>query len=44
VRHWLELDAVERRLHLEEAHLIYTEQDEIMLALRGERTYEPFLD
>ena len=44
VRHWLELDAAERRFYLEEAHLIYSEQDEIMLALRGERTYEPILD
>lgn len=43
VHHWLELDAAERRLHLEDARLIYTEQDEIMLILRDERTHEPFL-
>jgi hypothetical protein len=43
VHHWLALDAAERRTHLEQAHLIYTEQDEIMLVLRGERTYEPIL-
>ncbi len=44
VHHWLALDAAERRQHLEEAHLIYTEQDEIMLVLGGKRTYEPLLD
>lgn len=44
VHHWLELSAAERRTHLEQAHLIYTEQDEIMLVLGGQRTYEPILD
>jgi hypothetical protein len=44
VHHWLELTGAERRLHLEEAHLIYSEQDEIMMTLRGERSYEPYLD
>jgi hypothetical protein len=44
VHHWMALDAAERRPHLEQAHLIYTEQDEIMLVLGGVRTFEPFLD
>ena len=40
---WIELDPHQRRLHLEAAHLIYTEQQEIMMALRGEKSFEPFL-
>jgi hypothetical protein len=39
----LELPGPQRRLHLEAAHLIYTEQQEIMMALRGERSYAPLL-
>jgi hypothetical protein len=38
---WIKLSSHQRRLHLEAAHLIYTEQQEIMMALRGERSYEP---
>ena len=40
---WLELSPHHRRLTLEAAHLIYTEQQEIMMALRGEKSYEPIL-
>ena len=43
VHHWLELDAADRRRHLEDARLIYSEQEEIMMALRGERSVEPIL-
>jgi hypothetical protein len=43
VKGWLELAPIDRRLLLEEARLIYTEQQEIMLVLRGERTVEPIL-
>jgi hypothetical protein len=32
---WLQLDAIQRRMLLEEASLVYTEQEEIMLALKG---------
>ncbi len=42
VRAWLKLDSKKRRQHLEEWDLVYTEQDEIMLALRNEPTREPF--
>lgn len=43
VYQWTALDPVDRRLYLEEARLIYTEQDEIMLTLKGEKSAEPFL-
>jgi hypothetical protein len=43
VKAWIELDGHQRRLHLEAAHLIYTEQQEIMKGLRGEKSFEPFL-
>jgi hypothetical protein len=40
----MKLDAMDRRLILESARMIYTEQEEIMLALKGERTTpEPVL-
>jgi hypothetical protein len=41
---WLELSPHHRRLTLEAAHLIYTEQQEIMMTLKGEKSYEPWLD
>lgn len=44
VKIWLEMTGSERRLHLESVGLIYSEQDEIMMTLRGERSYEPYLD
>jgi hypothetical protein len=43
VEDWLNRSGHERRMSLEAAHLIYTEQQEIMKGLRGEKTFEPFL-
>jgi hypothetical protein len=43
VKSWLELEPMNRRLHLEDQRLIYTEQEEIMMGLKGERTKEPQL-
>jgi len=43
VAQWLTLSPHQRRMTLEAAHLIYTEQQEIMMALRGEKSYEPIL-
>ena len=43
VEDWLNRSGHERRMSLEAAHLIYTEQQEIMKGLRGERSFEPFL-
>jgi hypothetical protein len=40
---WIALDGHQRRMHLEAAHMIYTEQQEIMKGLRGEKSFEPFL-
>ena len=43
VLRWTLLDAAERRSILEEHRLVYSEQDEIMLTLKGESTHEPVL-
>lgn len=43
VRSWLKLDTAARRAILQEHGLVYTEQEEIMLALKNERTVEPML-
>jgi len=43
VRYWVNMDPSQRRLTLEECRLIYTEQEEIMLGLKGEQSHEPFL-
>jgi hypothetical protein len=43
VADWLTYDSGVRRLILEENNLIYTEQEEVMLALRDESTTEPIL-
>jgi hypothetical protein len=43
VKAWIELDGHQRRMHLEAAHMIYTEQQEIMAALKGVQSVEPFL-
>jgi len=43
VAQWLTLSPHQRRMHLEAAHMIYTEQQEIIMALRGEKSFEPFL-
>jgi len=36
INQWLELDSKDRRLILEDHRLIYTEQEEIILGLKGE--------
>jgi hypothetical protein len=43
VAQWLTLLPHQRRMTLEAADLIYTEQQEIMMALRGEKSYESIL-
>ena len=40
---WLALSSEQRRALLEGKQLIYTEQAEIMLGLRGEKSVEPML-
>jgi len=40
VQQWLQRTALERRTVLEQAKLIYTEQEEVEMALRGESTHE----
>jgi hypothetical protein len=44
IEKWIELSPHHRRLTLEAAQLIYTEQQEIMMTLKGEKSYEPRLD
>ena len=41
VKAWLQMDPAQRRSILEERGLIYTEQEEIMMALRGTYTETP---
>jgi hypothetical protein len=43
VTDWLKLDADQRRALLVQRGLVYTEQEEIMLALQSVKTHEPFL-
>jgi hypothetical protein len=43
VSNWCYLPPQARRLVLEKTNLIYTEQEEVMLALRDESTVEPVL-
>jgi hypothetical protein len=43
VEQWIALAPGYRRMSLEAANMIYTEQQEIMKGLRGERSQEPFL-
>ena len=42
VKNWLAMSESERRAVLVEHRLLYSEQEEIMLALKNERTVEPF--
>lgn len=42
VREWLKMESKQRRKILEDYNLVYSEQDEIMLALRNAPTVEPF--
>lgn len=41
VRAWLKMTDSQRRLHLEFRNLVYSEQEEIMMALKNEPTVEP---
>lgn len=41
---WQDLEPVQRRLILEQQDLIYSEQQEVMMALKNVRTHEPFMD
>ena len=41
VKGWLKMPNADRRQHLEFYDLVYSEQDEIMMALRNEPTAEP---
>jgi hypothetical protein len=43
VEDWINRSGHDRRLILESSHMIYTEQQEIMLALKGDRSCEPVL-
>jgi hypothetical protein len=43
VKQWTDLEPSQRRLALESSQLIYTEQQEIILGLKGERSEEPHL-
>ena len=43
VSHWLLLTTAERRAILERCHLIYTEEEEIMITLKDDRVREPVL-
>jgi hypothetical protein len=43
VEDWVNRSAYDRRRILESAHLIYSEQEEIMKCLRDEKSYEPLL-
>ena len=39
---WLKMEPAQRRRLLEQQDLVYSEADEIVLLLKGERTVEPF--
>jgi len=43
VTEWTKLDTMQRRAILEREHLVFTQEDEMMLVLQGERTQEPVL-
>jgi hypothetical protein len=43
IQTWVAFSGHERRLYLEQHNLIYSEQQEIMMALQGEKSYEPIL-
>lgn len=42
VQSWIRLISSQRRAILEDMDLIYTEQEEIVMVLKGDRTVEPF--
>lgn len=39
---WIKMSTSQRRAFLERRVLVYTEQEEIMMVLKGEKTIEPF--
>ena len=41
---WMDLESGNRRRILESSRLIYSEQEEVMMALKNVRTHEPFMD
>jgi hypothetical protein len=43
VDRWLRMDEGLRRALLEQAELIYSQEQEIMMTLKGEKTYTPLL-
>jgi hypothetical protein len=43
VKCWCNINEEQRRIILEKEHLIYTKEDEVMLVLGGEATFEPQL-
>jgi hypothetical protein len=43
IQTWIAFSGHERRLYLEQHNLIYSEQEEIMMALQGKKSYEPMM-
>jgi hypothetical protein len=43
VQTWQDLTSHERRIILESTDMIYTEQEEIMMALQGKKSHEPMM-
>ena len=43
VEAWIARDGHQRRMHLEQHNLIYSEQEEVMMALQGKKSYEPMM-
>jgi hypothetical protein len=41
---WQDLEPIQRRQQLESSHLIYSEEQEVMMALKNVRTHKPFMD
>lgn len=41
---WQDLEPTQRRQILEKHNLIYSEQDEVIMALKNVRSHEPFMD
>ena len=43
IQTWVTFSGHERRLYLEQHNLIYSEQEEVMMALQGKKSYEPMM-
>ncbi len=43
VENWIRMDPATRRTYLEDCGLIFTEQEEIVMALKNQRSQEPML-